>query len=303
MTIDNDAYAAIPRLKQERRAIVLAHYYQVMDVQNCADVVGDSFELARRAARADAETIVLCGVRFMAESAKILAPDKRVLLPVPDAGCPMADMVTPEDVRALRAAHPNAAVMCYVNTSAAVKAECDICCTSSSATRIARAVPQDEIIFLPDQNLGAYTARQIPEKKFILFDGYCPVHHFVTVDEVRAAKQARPDAPVLVHPECTPEVLALADFIGSTAQILAYVEKSSGSEFLIGTERGVCERIAQTMPGKRPYLISNRLVCPNMRKTSLSDVLYALENGVYEITLEKGLMDAARRSLEAMIGA
>lgn len=288
-------------LKREKDAVIFAHYYQTMDIQEVADHVGDSFELARLAQQTSASVIILCGVRFMAESAKILNPDKTVLLPAPDAGCPMADMVTPEDVKKLRAQYPDAAVMCYVNSSAAVKAECDICCTSSSAVRVARSLSQKRIIFVPDQNLGAYTAQMVPEKEFILFSGYCPIHHFVSADDVKAARAAHPGARVLVHPECPQQVLALSDYVGSTSGILDYVTKSQDREFIIGTEIGVIERLKKTCPDKKVYLLANRLLCPNMKKTKIDDVLNSLEKGVYEITLSERELTGARASLARMV--
>jgi len=293
----------IRALQKQKDALILAHFYQTMDIQNIADHVGDSFELARRAQQASRPIIVLCGVNFMAESAKILNPHCTVLLPAPDAGCPMADMVTPEDVRELREQHSDAAVMCYVNSSAAVKAECDICCTSSSAIRIARALPQRRIIFVPDRNLGAYVAARVPEKEFILFKGFCPTHNQLSAADVAQARKDHPEALVLAHPECRPEVLDSADFTGSTAEILQYVQQSPNREFIIGTEMGVVERLRQIAPDKRVFLLSARLFCPNMKKTRLADVLYSLEHGVYEIRLTEREINGARTSLERMVAA
>lgn len=289
-------------LKREKAALILAHYYQTMDIQEIADHVGDSFELARRAYEARERVIVFCGVRFMAESAKILSPEKTVLLPAPDAGCPMADMIEPGDVLRLRHRYPDAAVVCYVNSSAAVKAVSDICCTSSSAVRIVRSLPERRIIFVPDQNLGAYVASRVPEKEIILYEGFCPTHHRVTEAEVLAAKEAHPDAAVLVHPECTPAVLAHADYIGSTSGILDRAENGDEAEYLIGTEIGVVERLRARAPGKRFYPLTSRLFCPNMKKTRLKDVQEALSHNLYEIILDPHEMDAARSSLERMIG-
>jgi len=291
----------ILRLKKEKNAVILAHFYQTMDIQEIADVVGDSFELAKRAKASDADIIVLCGVRFMAESAKILNPEKRVLLPAADAGCPMADMVTPEDVRELKAAYPEAAVVCYINSSAAVKAESDICCTSSSAEKVIRSLKQDKIIFIPDQNLGAYAATKVPEKEFILFSGFCPIHHHVTAEDVLAAKAAHPDALFLIHPECKPEVLAYADMIGSTSQILEYAAKSDHKEFVIGTEIGVVERLAKFHPEKRFFLLSLGFTCVNMKKTRLSDVLAALQEEKNEIHMTEEEIAAAALSLQRMV--
>jgi len=289
-------------LKKERGALILAHYYQTMDVQDIADCVCDSFEMARRARAAEEDLLIVCGVHFMAESAKILNPGKTVLLPSPEAGCPMADMVDPEEVEALRERYPGAAVVCYVNTSAAVKAACDVCCTSSSALKIVKALPEKRIIFLPDRNLGAFVASQAPEKEVILFDGYCPVHDRVAESDARAAKEQHPEAKLLVHPECRKEVLAYADHIGSTAEIINAALSSNAGEFIIGTETGVVERLAALAPEKRFYALQSGFICHDMKKTSLSDVLYSLETGQYEITLDAGVLKAAGRSLERMVG-
>ncbi|MDP4109908.1 MAG: quinolinate synthase NadA [Bacillota bacterium] len=288
-------------LKHEKNAVILAHFYQTMDIQKIADHVGDSFELACRAQAADESTIILCGVRFMAESAKILNPDKKVLLPAPDAGCPMADMVTAEDIVRLKKQYPDAAVMCYVNSSADVKAECDICCTSSSAVKIARSLSEKRIIFVPDQNLGAYVASQVPDKEFILYQGFCPIHHHVSASDVTAAKTVHPEARVLIHPECRSEVVKLADYVGSTSGIIDYVKNSADREFIIGTEMGVVERLKRIAPEKNVYLLATRLVCPNMKKTRISDVLNSLENDVYEITLPEYAIKGAFKCLDRMV--
>ncbi len=288
-------------LKKEKNALVLAHYYQRLEVQDIADAVCDSFEMAKRARDAESEIIVICGVRFMAESAKILAPGKTVLLPAPDAGCPMADMVTPADVRALRAAHPGAAVMCYVNSSAAVKAECDVCCTSSSALRIARGLTEKEIIFVPDCNLGRFVAQQVPEKTFYLHNGFCPTHQRVTETDVLAAKAARPAAKLAAHPECREEVLRHADFIGSTAEIIQFVRQSEAKEFLIGTEDGIIERLCRELPEKRIFSVTSGFVCSNMKKTHLEEVLHVLQSGANEIHMTPAEIEAAKKPLDRMV--
>jgi len=288
-------------LKKEKKALILAHYYQTMDIQEIADHVCDSFEMARRAHEASEELLIICGVHFMAESAKILNPDKTVLIPAPDAGCPMADMIVPEDVLELRRQYPDAAVVCYVNSSAAVKAVSDICCTSSSAERIVRALPEKRVIFVPDWNLGAYVASRVPEKEIILFDGHCPAHNRVTKADVIAAKTAYPSAKFLIHPECRAEVLQHADFIGSTAGIIGEALGSDAREFVIGTEIGVVERLKTLAPDKKFYPLTNSFICPNMKKCRLSDVLYSLEHGEFEITLSPDEISAARDSLERMV--
>ncbi len=298
-----DIKEKIEELRREKDAVIFAHYYQTMDIQNIADEVGDSFALAKKAQAAKEQVIVLCGVRFMAESAKALNPEKTVLLPVPKAGCPMADMITPEDVRKLKAQYPDAAVMCYVNSSAEVKAESDVCCTSSSALRVARSLKEERIIFIPDQNLGAYVAQKIPEKTFIFFNGYCPIHHKVLEEDAVKAKAAHPDALLAVHPECPPAVQKLADFIGSTAEILEYVADSPKEEFIIGTEQGVIDRLAQTAPEKKTYLLSPGLLCQDMKKTRIEDVLYSLEHHVHEVFLPEKERIGAFKSLERMMRA
>ena len=297
----NNLKDRIIALKKSRNALILAHFYQDIEIQEIADIVGDSFELATKAKETDADIIVLCGVRFMAESAKILNPDKKVLLPVLSAGCPMADMITADDVKRLRAAHPDAAVVCYINSSAAVKAESDICCTSSSAERIVRSLPQKRILFIPDQNLGAYVASKIPEKEIILYDGYCPIHHRVRVEDVKKVKSFYPTMPILMHPECRPEILALADMVGSTSQIIDYALHDVGKEFIIGTEMGVVSRLRLLAPDKHFYLLSQGLFCPNMKKTALADVLNALEQDRYQIALTPSEIAGAEISLLKMI--
>jgi len=299
----NDLQEKILNLKEEKKALILAHYYQTMDIQAIADHVCDSFEMARRAFEAKESLLLICGVRFMAESAKILNPSKTVLLPVPEAGCPMADMISPGDVTGLRELYPDAAVVCYVNSSAAVKAVCDICCTSSSAEKIVRSLPEKQIIFVPDRNLGAYVASKAPEKEIILFDGCCPVHDAVAENDVLSAKRAHPGAKLLIHPECKTEALKHADYIGSTAGMIKEALESTTTEFIIGTEIGVIEYLSALAPDKMFYPLKTGFLCVDMKKTSLRDVCNTLETGKYEIVLDKDEMDAARKSLERMVGA
>jgi quinolinate synthase len=288
-------------LKQERNAVIVAHNYQIDDVQALADVIGDSFALSKYCASVPQDVIVFCGVHFMAESAKILSPQKTVLLPEINAGCPMADMVTAEDLRALKRDHPHAAVVCYINTSAAVKAECDICCTSSNAVKVIQSLAQEEIIFVPDKNLGNYIAKKVPEKKMIIWDGYCVTHHRVTLEDVQKAKNAHPDAMLLVHPECRPEVVELADFVGSTRQIIDFAAVSKEKKFIIGTEMGVLYSLKRNNPKKTFYLLSPGLICPNMKKTRLESVYNALKQMRYTIELEEEIMIKARTTLERML--
>jgi quinolinate synthase len=296
-----DDISAVLSLKKARNALILAHLYQRPEVQEIADVVGDSLDLSRKAHGADADVIVLCGVRFMAETAKILNPEKTVLLPEPGAGCPMADMVTPEDVARLRAGHPNAAVVCYINSSAEIKAESDVCCTSSNAVRVVASLPGDEVIFVPDKNLGQYVARQLPQKRVVLHDGFCPTHHRVTPEDVDAARKARPGAPILAHPECVPGVLEKADYVGSTLQIIQYAQNSSEKEFIVGTEMGVIHRMQTLCPEKRFYSLHAAMVCPNMKRTTLQSVRGALENMRYQIELDGQIAQKASVCLERML--
>jgi quinolinate synthase len=288
-------------LKQERNAVIVAHNYQIDDIQALADVIGDSFALSKYCASIPQDVIVFCGVHFMAESAKILSPQKTVLLPERNAGCPMADMVTAEDVRTMKRDHPNAAVVCYINTSAAVKAEGDICCTSSNAVKVIQSLTEEEIIFVPDKNLGNYIAKKVPEKRMIIWDGFCVTHHRVTLEDVKKAKEAHPDAVILVHPECQPEVVALADFVGSTRQIIDFAAASKEKKFIIGTEMGVLYSLKKNNPEKTFYLLAQGLICPNMKKTKLESVYTALTEMRYAIELEQAIMQKARTTLERML--
>ena len=290
-------------LKREKNALVLAHYYVPLEVQDAADAVCDSFAMAQKAAKAENGLIVICGVRFMGESAKILSPDKTVLLPSPDAGCPMADMVTPEDVLRLRAEHPKAKVMCYVNSSAAVKAVSDVCCTSSSALRIAKGLECDEIIFVPDKHLGSYVAERVPEKKFWLHDGFCPTHHRITEADVLRAKGAHPDAVFAVHPECGEDVVKHGDLVGSTAEILDFARKTPAREILIGTESEIVERLRRELPDKRIYGVGSSFVCPNMKKVTLQALYECLRDEKYKVELPEDELRAARESLDKMVNS
>lgn len=297
----NELQLEILKLKKEKQALILSHYYVPKEVHEIADHVGDSFALAKFAKNAEQKLIVVCGVRFMAESAKILSPDKKVLMPAPDAGCPMANMITPEDVKKLREEHPNAAVMCYVNSSAATKAVSDICCTSSSALRIAKSLKEDEIIFIPDKHLGSYTAKNVPDKKFILFNGFCPIHNGLTEDDVKKALALHPNAKLAVHPECREEVLSHADFIGSTAGILDYVRNSSGDEFIIGTESEITKMLSEEFPNKKIYSAKTTFTCTNMKKITLEAVYECLKYERFEINLSEDEINSALSSLDRMV--
>lgn len=296
----------INKLKKKHNAIILAHYYQIPEIQAIADMVGDSFGLSKECAETDADVIVFCGVKFMAESAKILSPQKTVILPNMDAGCPMADMVTADDVIELRKKYPEAAFVCYVNTSAEVKAECDVCCTSSNAVNIVNSLKEKQIVFLPDKNLGRYVANQVKDKEVITIDGYCIVHNRIAADEVLDIKMQYPEAPFLVHPECTEEVVRLADFVGSTAQILKRANKLSDKTIIIGTEEGILHKLKEQNPDKTFIVASSNFICRNMKKTTLQDLLNSL-NGLDEgdtekvIELDEKVILRAKASLERMI--
>jgi len=269
--LKKDLVANINKLKKERHAVLLVHNYQRPEIQEIADYLGDSLDLARKAVKSDAECIVFCGVRFMAETAKILSPDKTVLLPQNDAGCPMADMVTAEDVSELRKKHPKAAVVAYVNSSAEVKAEVDVCCTSSNAIEVIKNINSDEIIFVPDKNLGSYCQR-FTKKKIILWTGHCYVHARISADEVRRAKNAMPEAVLMVHPECNPEVIDLADEILSTNGMMTFVRDSKEKKFIVGTEVGLIDRLKREYPDKEFYAAGSVKTCFNMKKITLQDV-------------------------------
>ena len=297
---DQELVEKIEELRHKLKVIILAHNYQREEIQDIADILGDSLGLSQEAARADAEVIIFCGVHFMAESAAILSPEKTVILPSPDAGCPLADMITAEALRQKKAEHPEATVVCYVNSSAETKAESDICCTSANAVRVVNSVQEDTVLFIPDKNLGHFTA-QHTTKKVILWEGYCPIHHWVTAEEVMKARQARPRAAVVVHPECQPEVIKLADHVCSTSGMISYAKKVDTDELIIGTEIGMLHRLRKEVPEKRFYIASPRLICPNMKKTSLLSVLTALENLSPVIKVDEPIRQRAKLALDRML--
>lgn len=293
--------ADIARLREERKAVILAHLYQRPEIQDVADFIGDSLMLAQKAAATDAEVIVFCGVHFMAESAAILSPDKVVLLPEERAGCPMADMITAEALREKKRRHPEAVVVCYVNSSAEVKAESDICCTSSNAVKVVNSLPPEQpVLFVPDQNLGHWVGLQTG-RKIIPWEGYCNTHDRVTVEEIKKARALHPEAPVLVHPECRPDVVALADGVFSTAGIIKYAQASEAREFIIGTECGILHQLHKTCPGKEFHLVTNKLVCPNMKSTTLDKVNWCLEEMQPRITVSDDIRERANAALDRML--
>jgi quinolinate synthase len=291
----------IEKLKKKRNAVIIVHNYQREEIQEIADISGDSLALSQAAVRTDADVIVFCGVHFMAESAAILNPGKKVLLPVKEAGCPMADMITPEKLRAKRKAYPEAAVVCYVNSSAAVKAESDIACTSSNAIEVVRSLKEKQIIFVPDKNLGRYVQTQVPDKEIILWEGFCPTHIRVQEEDIINAKKLHPNAEVIAHPECNPDVLALSDHICSTGGMFTYVKKSNAKEFIIVTERGMLYKLGKENPDKKFYLPTESLVCANMKLITLGWVAHSLEMLVHEITVSEDVREKARKTLERML--
>jgi quinolinate synthase len=291
----------IKELKEKRNAVIVAHSYQIDDVQEIADMVGDSFALSKYCASNPSKVIVFCGVHFMAESAKILSPEKTVLLPEIDAGCPMAEMVTAEALREEKKRHKDAAVVCYINSTAEVKAESDVCCTSSNAVNIIKAIKQKDIIFVPDMNLGRYVSKMVPEKNIILWNGFCVTHHKIKTSEVEQMKKLHPDALLLVHPECKEEIVNLADFVGSTKQIIDFATESENTKFIIGTEMGVMYKLKLNSPNKIFYLMSQGLLCPNMKKTSLNSIYESLNEMKYKIELDEDIRLKARKSLDRML--
>lgn len=297
-----DIQQQILQLKKDTDTCILAHCYQTHDIVEIADYVGDSFGLAQKAAQTPAKNVIMCGVRFMAETVKILSPDKRVILPSPDAGCPMAEQLDVEMLAQLKEQYKDYAVVAYINTTSALKTLCDVCVTSSSAPQIVKKMDADKILFIPDCNLGSYIAKQVPEKEFKLINGGCPTHAKITRAEAEAAKSAHPEAKFLVHPECIPSVVELADYVGSTTGIMDYAAKSDAKEFIIGTESSIVQHLQFDNPDKLFYPLSKDLVCHNMRLTTLVDVLNCLRGTAgEEIILDEQTMNGARRCIDEML--
>ena len=292
----------IARLKKEREAVILAHNYQPPEIQDLADFTGDSLELSRIAAKTPAKVIVFCGVRFMGETAAILSPDKTVLLPVLEAGCTLADYATAEQVREMKKKHPDAIVVTYVNSSAEVKAETDICCTSANAVEIVRSINRDRpILFVPDYNLGHYAAK-MTGRDLILWDGCCPTHALLSTFAVAKAKKKWPGAQMIMHPECKPETLELADFVGSTSGMLKYVKtQPAGTSFIVGTEVGLLHRMQKENPDKVFHVASDYLICPMMKMTTLKDVKNSLEKMQHIVTVEPSVRLRAKAAVDAML--
>ena len=296
-----DIKARILELKKERNAVILAHYYVPDEVQEIADYIGDSFYLSKIATGIEADTIVFCGVSFMGESAKILNPNKIVIMPDETADCAMAHMADVDKIKRVREMYDDVAVVCYINSVAELKVDSDVCVTSANAVNIVQALPNKNIYFIPDVNLARYVADKVPDKHFIFNDGFCPIHHTLTKDEVVQAKKQYPNAEFLVHPECQSDVLELADYIGSTSGIIDYATASNAIEFIVGTECGVLYELRKKNPDKIFYMVSDNMICHDMKKITLEKVLYSLENMDYQIEVKDEVREGANHSLNRML--
>lgn len=290
----------IKRLKKEKNALILAHLYQSPEIQDIADIVGDSYFLSKKAMESKSKLIVFCGVRFMAESAKILSPTKKILLPAKDARCPMADMAVVYKLQALKEEHPNAKVISYINTNLDIKAMSDVCVTSSSALKIMNNIKEDEIIFVPDRNLGEYIGEHFPNKKFILYDGFCPVHERIYESDILELRILYPTFEVLVHPECTKPVRLLADYIGSTSELITYSSTSSADGFIVVTEEGVLHQMKAKSPNKKFIPLKNSMICPNMKMTTLQEVYNCILNESNEVIIDEQSRLKALKALQNM---
>ena len=299
--MNNKLIEKIEQLKQDRRAVILAHNYQPGEIQDLADFRGDSLGLSIKAAQTDADVIVFCGVQFMAETAAILSPEKTVLLPDKAAGCPMADMITAKQLRQLKQEHPDAPVVCYVNSSAEVKAESDYCCTSANAIEVVESLPPDrEIIFVPDKYLGQHVASKTGSK-IVLWPGYCPTHMLITGDNITDAKAKYPDAVVMVHPECTEQVREIADEVLSTGQMLKCAAKSTAKRFIVGTEVGIIHTLKRQSPDREFFPATERAICPNMKRMTLEKIAWALEDMQYKVTVPQDIRIRAKKALDRMV--
>jgi len=291
----------INELKKEKNAIILAHSYQNIEIDSVADYVGDSLYLSQKAKETQAEIIVFAGVYFMAQTAKIISPEKKVLLPNINAGCLMADMINLHQMVDLKKRYPNIPVVCYINSTAEVKSKCDICCTSSNAIEIVRSLNAKQVLFVPDANLGKYVESQLENVKVITYNGCCPVHDNVTVENIKNMRDKYPNAKVLIHPECKPIVSSMGDYIGSTSGIIEYVKNSSHNQFIIVTEKGVADRLRRDYPDKEFILISDKMLCESMKLTTLNEILFSLENEVNEITLDEEVRKLSSKCIERML--
>ena len=304
----NNVQQQILEMKKEKDICILAHSYQAKEIVEIADITGDSYKLSVEAAKVDNKNILMCGVHFMAETAKMLSPDKRVYLANPEAGCPMAEQMDPDMIMAMKQREPDRKVVCYVNTTAALKAVCDVCVTSSSAVKIVKGMEDKKILFIPDCNLGSFVAKACPDKDIKLLQGGCPVHASVTKADLEAARAAHPNALVLVHPECVEAVTSQADYAGSTSGIMEYAAKSDAKEFIIGTEISIAEHLQYRFPEKKFYILSKKIICPNMKITTLMDVYSTCKaidtpntSDAFEILMEDELIRKAKVCIDEMI--
>lgn len=297
----NDIVERINKLKKEKNAIILAHSYQNIEIDQVADYVGDSLYLSRKAKDTNADIIVFAGVYFMAQTAKIISPEKKVLLPDINAGCLMADMINLHQTVDFKNQYPGLPVVCYINSTAEVKAECDICCTSSNAVEIVKSLNSKRVLFVPDANLGKWVESRLDGVEVITYNGNCPVHHNVTVSDIMHARKKYPDAKILIHPECKPEVSALGDYVGSTSGIINYVKRSNEKRFVIVTEKGVAERLERDYPDKEFIIIKDNMLCDSMKLTTLEEILYALERERHEITLDDSVRELSSNCIERML--
>ena len=291
----------IKKLKEEKNAIILAHSYQNIEIDEVADFVGDSLYLSQMAKNTNADIIVFAGVYFMAQTAKIISPEKKVLLPNLHAGCLMADMINHEQMINFKKDYPDTPVVCYINSTAEVKAECDICCTSSNALEIVKSLNTNRVLFIPDANLGKWVEKQLPNTEVITYDGNCPVHNNIQAEEIKKARLKYPNAKILIHPECKPEVSELGDYVGSTSGIIDYVKKSKDKQFVIVTEKGVADRLKRDYPEKEFILIKDDMLCESMKLTTLEEILYSLEHEVNEITLDEEVRRLSSNCIERML--
>lgn len=292
----------IKTLKKEKNAVILAHCYQNVEIDNVADYVGDSLYLSQMAAKTDADIILFAGVFFMAQTAKMLSPNKKVLLPRMESGCLMADMINLEQLRKFKAEHPNIPTVCYINSTAEVKSECDICCTSSNAIKIVQRLNTDKVLFLPDTHLGKWVESQLEGVEVITYPGCCPTHMIIKPDDILTIRKQYPNAKILTHPECTKAVTNLSDFVGSTKEIMQYAKESVAQQFVIATEQGVCDRLKRDFPDKEFIMIKENIICPNMKWHTLQDIYNALKNEQHEITLDEDLIKKSVICIDRMLG-
>ena len=297
----NKIIERINKLKAEKNAIILAHSYQNIEIDQVADFVGDSLYLSQMAKQTKADIIVFAGVYFMAQTAKVISPEKKVLLPNLNAGCLMADMINLHQMIDFKKSHPGLPVVCYINSTAEVKAECDICCTSSNALEIVKSLNSPKVLFVPDANLGKWVESKLNNVNVITYDGNCPVHNNITTDDIENARKKYPDAKILIHPECKPEVSILGDYIGSTSGIIDYVKRCNDKKFVIVTEKGVYDRLRRDYPDKEFILIRDNMLCESMKLTTLDEILYSLENEVNEITLDDDVRKRSAGCIERML--